>query len=55
MEFWRFAKNVAQSPVDLMFYVDAWIRTGTAPANENDVLRYFGILMIVAAVAIAFF
>lgn len=55
MEVWRFAKNVAHSPVDLMFYVDSWIRTGAMPPNDGDVLRYFGILLVIAAVVIAAF
>jgi hypothetical protein len=54
MEIWRLGKNVLHSPVDLMLYIDSWIRSGRRDP-DSDVLRYFGILLIVAAVIIAAF
>lgn len=51
MELWRHTKRIVESPVDM---VDAvWNLIKTRKWNDDVVLRYFGIFLIVASVLIA--
>lgn len=53
MELWRHAKRIVEAPVDIAYVLWILITTGKWDEDGNtDVLRYFGIFIIMTSVLI---